>query len=102
MNHRVGLEAVLKPCVEGGECMVGRSVFGHQKPHGVPFVTEGGLLADENVAQLASENVKVFPVVENLSRGIPPEGLHFRVGREVFPVVLNWQQPANIAVGSVR
>ena len=101
VDHRVGLELVLEPGVEGRECMVRCGVFCHEEAHRVSFIAEARLLADEDVAELAAEDVELPAVVEDLARRIAPERFDLFICREQAPVLLYREVGADIAVCAV-
>ena len=56
MQHRVGAEVLAQPAVEGGEGVGRREALLEQQPHRVALVAEGGLHADEDVAEARAEH----------------------------------------------
>ena len=56
VQQHVGAEVLREPAVEGGEGMGRREAALEQQPHRVALVAEGGLQADEDVAELRAEH----------------------------------------------
>ena len=72
VQHGVGAEHVLDVRVVRGEAVVGRRGLGEEQAHRVTLVAEGGLDADEDVAELLAVHEQVLAVrVEVPGRGAP-------------------------------
>ena len=56
MQHRMGAEILAQPAVEGRERVRRREALLEQQPHRIAFVAEGGLDADEDVAEALAEH----------------------------------------------
>mmetsp|Transcript_30830 Transcript_30830/g.60333 ORF Transcript_30830/g.60333 Transcript_30830/m.60333 type:complete len:829 (-) Transcript_30830:742-3228(-) len=84
----VGAEDLLKVGVVGGETVVGRGRLGEEEAHGVALVTEGGLDADEDVAELLTVHEQVLAVgVEVAGRRAPVVLEVLRVGGQLAILV---------------
>ena len=89
VQHRVSTPDLLEIGVVGGEAVVGAGAAGVQQPHRVTLVAKGGLNADEDVAEVATEDQQVGAVAVQVAGGLAPVLLEaLRVGREAF-VFLN-------------
>ena len=73
MQHRVGAEILAQPAIEGREGMRRREALLEQQPHRVALVAEGGLDADEDVAELRAEHEDASC---RRSAGVPGAGPH--------------------------
>ena len=72
MQHRMGAEILAQIAVEGAEGMRRREALLEQQPHRVAFVAEGGLHADEDIAEMRAEDEDVAPVgLVTAGRGAP-------------------------------
>ena len=58
MQHRISLPDLLEVGVVGGKAVVRAGAAGIQQTHRITLVTEGGLHADEHVAEVAAEGKK--------------------------------------------
>ena len=72
MEHGVGLPNFLQIGVISRKTMVWTSAAGIKQTHGIPFVTECGLDADKNVAEVASVDQKVGTVGVEIAWGLAP------------------------------
>ncbi len=72
MQHRMRAEILAQIAIEGGEGMRRREALLEQQPHRIAFVAEGGLHADEDIAEVRAENEDVAPVgLETAGRRAP-------------------------------
>ena len=62
VHHAVGLEDELQVGVEGREAVVRRGGLREEQPHGVALVAEGGLHAEEDVAEPLAVDEQVLAV----------------------------------------
>ena len=72
MEHRIGAPDLLEIGVVGRKAMVGTGTAGIQQTHRITLVTEGGLHADEHVAEVAAEHQQVLPVAVEIARRLAP------------------------------
>ena len=99
MQHSIGFPDFLEVGVVRGESMVRTCAAGIQQTHRVPLVAEGGLNADEHVAEVAAEHQQVLPVTVEISGWLAPVLLKtLRVGSETL-VFLNTHAVCN---GEIR
>ncbi len=82
MQHRVGAEILVDPAVEGGKGVRGGEAALEQQAHRIALVAEGGLYADEHVAELRAEHEDGLAVALLAARGGAPLALD--VGQPVL------------------
>ena len=85
VEHGIRTPDLLQVGVIGSEAMMGTGAAGVQKPHGVALVAEGGLHADEHVAEVATEHQQVLAIAVEVARRLAPVLLQpFGVRGETF------------------
>ena len=72
MQHRVGREILAQPAVISRKGVRGRKAMLEQQPHGIAFVAEGGLDADEHVAKTRTQDMDTPAVAVVLARSRAP------------------------------
>ena len=72
VQHRVGAEVLADPAVEGGEGVGGGEALLELEAHGVALVAEGGLDADEDVAEGLAEDEERSAIGLQATRGRSP------------------------------
>ena len=89
VEHRISLPDLLEIGVVGGEAVVGAGAAGIEQAHRITLVAEGGLNANENVAEVATENQQVLAIAVEVAGGLAPVLFKpFGVGRQTL-VLLN-------------
>ena len=72
VQHRIRAPDFVQEGVVGGKAVVGAGGTGEQQQHRVALVAEGGLHADEHVAEGLAVDQQVFAVGVEVPRCWPP------------------------------
>ena len=72
VQHRIGPPDFVQEGVVGGKAVVGAGGAGEQQPHGVAFVAEGGLHANEHVAEGLTVHQHILAVGVEVAGGWSP------------------------------
>ncbi len=107
MQHRVGAEILRDPAVEGGEGMRRGEAFLEQQAHRIALIAEGGLHADEHIAEPCAEHMDGTAIALLLAGRRSPLGFdlakmrlaaHMIVGRNARLDIGQRAEPRRIAV----
>ena len=72
VQHRISLPDLLQIGVVSGEAVVGAGAAGIEQAHRITLVAEGGLDANEDVAEVATENQQVLAIAVEVAGGLAP------------------------------
>ena len=72
VEHRIGLPDLLQIGVVGSKSMVGACTTGVEQAHGVAFVAEGGLNADKDIAEVATEDQQILAIAVEIAGRLAP------------------------------